>query len=135
MCSFLQVMSGLVVYPAVINKRIAQEFPFMALSLSLYVRPSFPTRQNPGTNPSYRSESIFMALSELGISRQQAHEEICVLSHQAAAAWKAKTMTSLTVFGKRNSLSRSSDSWRSCWSRKTSMEERPNRWKIHRIWW
>ncbi|KAF6229198.1 hypothetical protein HO133_007314 [Letharia lupina] len=58
------VMSGLVVYPAVIERRIAQELPFMA------------------------TENIIMALSEVGVSRQEAHEEIRVLSHQAAAAVK-----------------------------------------------
>ncbi|KAI9800916.1 MAG: adenylosuccinase ade13 [Piccolia ochrophora] len=53
------VVSGLVVYPAVIQRRISQELPFMA------------------------TENIIMRLVALGGSRQDAHEHIRVLSHQA----------------------------------------------------
>ncbi|MCJ1453112.1 adenylosuccinase ade13 [Mycoblastus sanguinarius] len=58
------VFTGLVLYPAQIEKRLAQELPFMA------------------------TENIIMALSAKGISRQESHEEIRVLSHQAAKAVK-----------------------------------------------
>ena len=54
------VVGGFVVYPAVIRRRINEELPFMA------------------------TEHIIMALHEKGISRQDAHEEIRVLSHQAS---------------------------------------------------
>jgi adenylosuccinate lyase len=54
------VTNGLVVYPNVIRSRIDQELPFMA------------------------TESILMKLSTHGVSRQEAHEEIRVLSHQAS---------------------------------------------------
>lgn len=58
------VSSGLVVYPAVINKRIQEELPFMA------------------------TENIIMSLVAKGQSRQDAHEQIRVLSHQAGAVVK-----------------------------------------------
>ncbi|QIW94668.1 hypothetical protein AMS68_000186 [Peltaster fructicola] len=58
------ISSGLVVYPAVIKRRVEQELPFMA------------------------TENIIMALVEKGISRQDAHEEIRVLSHEAGAQVK-----------------------------------------------
>ncbi|KAI9814974.1 MAG: adenylosuccinase ade13 [Phylliscum demangeonii] len=58
------VASGLVVYPAVIQRRITQELPFMA------------------------TENIIMRLVQLGHSRQDAHEHIRVLSQQAAAVVK-----------------------------------------------
>ena len=58
------VSSGLVVYPAVIARRISEELPFMA------------------------TENIIMALTTHNISRQEAHEEIRVLSHQAARVVK-----------------------------------------------
>ncbi|KAF2084169.1 adenylosuccinate lyase [Saccharata proteae CBS 121410] len=54
------ISSGLVVYPKVIQSRVAQELPFMA------------------------TENIIMAMVEKGYSRQDAHEEIRVLSHQAS---------------------------------------------------
>jgi adenylosuccinate lyase len=54
------VFSGLVVYPAVIQRRINEELPFMA------------------------TENIIMRIVALGGSRQDAHEHIRVLSHQAA---------------------------------------------------
>ncbi len=75
-------MSGLVVYPAVISKRVAEELPFLSTCVP------HSRSQNTGTNPSRCSEHIIMALSEVGVSRQEAHEEIRVLSHQAAAAVK-----------------------------------------------
>lgn len=53
------VSSGLVVYPAVIRAHVMNELPFMA------------------------TENIIMKLVSKGQSRQEAHEEIRVLSHQA----------------------------------------------------
>jgi len=53
------VTNGLVVYPKVIQSHIMQELPFMA------------------------TENIIMKLSAKGVSRQDAHEEIRVLSHLA----------------------------------------------------
>lgn len=58
------VVSGLVVYPAVISRRIKQELPFMA------------------------TENFIMRLVALGGSRQEAHERIRVLSHEASAVVK-----------------------------------------------
>lgn len=58
------ITSGLVVYPAVIHKRVEAELPFMA------------------------TENIIMALVKKGVSRQDAHEEIRVLSHEAGAQVK-----------------------------------------------
>lgn len=60
------VFSGLVVYPAVIQRRIDEELPFMA------------------------TENIIMRLVALGGSRQDAHEHIRVLSHQAAGVVKTE---------------------------------------------
>ncbi|KAI9815015.1 MAG: adenylosuccinase ade13 [Pycnora praestabilis] len=60
----LNITAGLVVYPAVIKKRMDEELPFMA------------------------SENIMMALVEQGASRQEAHEEIRVLSHEAGMVVK-----------------------------------------------
>ncbi|MCJ1316621.1 adenylosuccinase ade13 [Xylographa vitiligo] len=54
------ICSGFVLYPAIIQRRINQELPFMV------------------------TENIIMALTAKGISRQDAHEEIRVLSQQAA---------------------------------------------------
>jgi len=54
------VSEGLVVYPMVIARRIAQELPFMA------------------------TENIIMAMVKAGGDRQEAHEKIRVLSHEAA---------------------------------------------------
>ena len=58
------ISSGLVVYPKVIERRINAELPFMA------------------------TENIIAALVAKGESRQRAHEEIKVLSHEASAVVK-----------------------------------------------
>ncbi|KAJ4294617.1 adenylosuccinase ade13 [Kalmusia sp. IMI 367209] len=58
------IASGLVVYPAMIRKRVDAELPFMA------------------------TENVIMALVKKGVSRQDAHEEIRVLSHKAGAEVK-----------------------------------------------
>ncbi|KAF2229234.1 putative adenylosuccinate lyase Ade13 [Viridothelium virens] len=55
----LNISSGLVVYPAVIARNIAAELPFMA------------------------TENFIMAMVRKGGSRQEAHERIRVLSHEA----------------------------------------------------
>ncbi|KAJ8517585.1 hypothetical protein ONZ45_g5252 [Pleurotus djamor] len=54
------ISEGLVVYPKVIARRISQELPFMA------------------------TENIIMAIVKKGGDRQEAHEKIRVLSHEAA---------------------------------------------------
>ncbi|CAL1286206.1 unnamed protein product [Larinioides sclopetarius] len=58
------VTDGLVVYPKVIERHLKQELPFMA------------------------TENILMAMVKLGGDRQVCHEEIRVLSHQAAEVVK-----------------------------------------------
>ncbi|EEP80785.1 adenylosuccinate lyase [Uncinocarpus reesii 1704] len=58
------ISNGLVVYEKVIASRVAAELPFMA------------------------TENIIMALARHDVSRQESHEEIRVLSHQAAAVVK-----------------------------------------------
>ncbi len=63
--SILQnVSEGLVVYPKVIERRINSELPFMA------------------------TENVIMAMVQAGGDRQECHEEIRVLSHEAAAVVK-----------------------------------------------
>ena len=65
MILLLNVTAGLVVYPGVIEKHLREEMPFMA------------------------TEGIIMALvGKEGVSRQEAHERIRVLSHEAAAMVK-----------------------------------------------
>ncbi|KAH7098965.1 adenylosuccinate lyase [Auriculariales sp. MPI-PUGE-AT-0066] len=58
------ISEGMVVYPRVIARRIAQELPFMA------------------------TENIIMAIVKAGGDRQEAHEQIRVLSHQAGRVVK-----------------------------------------------
>jgi len=58
------ISEGLVVYPKVIARRLAQELPFMA------------------------TENIIMAIVKAGGDRQEAHEKIRVLSHQAGQVVK-----------------------------------------------
>lgn len=58
------VSEGLVVYPAIIARRIQSELPFMA------------------------TENVIMAMVRAGGDRQECHERIRVLSHQAAAQVK-----------------------------------------------
>ncbi|KAH6656448.1 adenylosuccinate lyase [Truncatella angustata] len=58
------VSDGLVIYPKVINSRVMSELPFMA------------------------TENIIMRIVAKGGNRQDAHEEIRVLSHQASAVVK-----------------------------------------------
>ncbi|KAM0437558.1 hypothetical protein ACHAPT_001922 [Fusarium lateritium] len=60
------VTNGLVVYPQVIHGHLMQEIPFMA------------------------TENIIMKLVSKGGSRQEAHEQIRVLSHQASAVVKGE---------------------------------------------
>lgn len=62
--TLLNIVSGLVVYPKVIERRISAELPFMA------------------------TENIIMAMVKQGASRQECHEKIRVLSHEAAAVVK-----------------------------------------------
>ncbi|CAI8495418.1 unnamed protein product [Pichia kudriavzevii] len=62
--TLINITDGLVVYPKVIERRIKSELPFMA------------------------TENIIMAMVGKGGSRQECHEEIRVLSHQASAVVK-----------------------------------------------
>ncbi|WWC92782.1 adenylosuccinate lyase [Kwoniella dendrophila CBS 6074] len=58
------ISEGLVVYPKVIGRRISQELPFMA------------------------TENIIMAIVKKGGDRQECHEKIRVLSHEAGSVVK-----------------------------------------------
>lgn len=58
--TLLNICSGLVIYPKVIEKHIMAELPFMA------------------------TENVIMAMVQKGGNRQECHEEIRVLSHQAS---------------------------------------------------
>ncbi|KAI5652069.1 lyase domain-containing protein [Phthorimaea operculella] len=62
--TLLNICQGLVVYPKVIGRHIAQELPFMA------------------------TENIIMAMVQAGGDRQICHEKIRVLSHEAGAQVK-----------------------------------------------
>ncbi|KAK7203744.1 L-Aspartase-like protein [Myxozyma melibiosi] len=62
--TLLNITSGMVVYPKVIERRIMSELPFMA------------------------TENIIMAMVQKGGDRQICHEHIRVLSHQAAKVVK-----------------------------------------------
>lgn len=62
--TLLNICQGLVVYPKVIERHIAQELPFMA------------------------TENIIMAIVQAGGDRQECHEKIRVLSHEAGAQVK-----------------------------------------------
>ncbi|KAG7302903.1 hypothetical protein JYU34_012890 [Plutella xylostella] len=62
--TLLNIYQGLVVYPKVIARHIAQELPFMA------------------------TENIIMAMVQAGGDRQVCHEKIRVLSHEAGAQVK-----------------------------------------------
>ena len=62
--TMLNVVSGLVIYPAIINRRIDMELPFMA------------------------TENIIMAIVRKGGDRQVCHENIRVHSHLAARVVK-----------------------------------------------
>lgn len=74
------ICEGLVVYPKVIASRIAQELPFMAtenIIMALVTKTSSSASAGIGSNNS----------SATG-DRQEAHERIRVLSHQAAKVVK-----------------------------------------------
>ncbi|KAK2158712.1 hypothetical protein LSH36_165g05054 [Paralvinella palmiformis] len=58
------ISEGLVVYPKVIEKHIKQEFPFMA------------------------TENVIVAMVKSGANRQECHEKIRTLSHEAGAVVK-----------------------------------------------
>ncbi|XP_026499011.2 adenylosuccinate lyase [Vanessa tameamea] len=62
--TLLNICQGLVVYPKVLARHIAQELPFMA------------------------TENIIMAMVQAGGDRQVCHEKIRVLSHEAGAVVK-----------------------------------------------
>lgn len=62
--TLLNISQGLVVYPKVIERNIAQELPFMA------------------------TENVIMAMVQAGGDRQVCHEKIRVLSHEAGAQVK-----------------------------------------------
>ncbi|EGX91631.1 adenylosuccinate lyase [Cordyceps militaris CM01] len=58
------ITDGMVIYPQVVSSRVQEQLPFMC------------------------AENIIMKLCAKGVSRQEAHEQIRVLSHQAAGVVK-----------------------------------------------
>lgn len=100
------VSSGLVVYPAVIQRRINEELPFLA------------------------TENFIMRMVAKGGSRQDAHERIRILSQEAAAVVKGegKSNDLIERVRKDGFLSRFGESWRSCWIQRRLWGGRRSRW-------
>ena len=66
LCTLQNIFEGMVVYPEIIKKHLMSELPFMA------------------------TENIIMAMVEIGGSRQECHEQIRVLSHEAGRVVKVE---------------------------------------------
>lgn len=71
-------------YPAVINRRLAEDMPFLATSVLLHL--PYPALSK--IELKRISENIITALVNKGVSRNTAHEGIRVLSQQASQAYK-----------------------------------------------
>jgi adenylosuccinate lyase len=72
------IFHGLVVYPKIIEKHIEQELPFMATeNISTSFKKIYCIDM-------HTNNTVVMACVDKGLSRQDAHEEIRVLSHQAS---------------------------------------------------
>lgn len=81
------ISEGLVVYPKVIARRIQEELPFMATENIIMAIVTQNSKPNDG---SYKADSVEAgdgAFDAVG-DRQEAHEHIRVLSHQAAKVVK-----------------------------------------------
>lgn len=83
------ISEGLVVYPKVIERRILEELPFMAtenIIMAIVTHNSKPTTsasEENSVNPAVEREPL-----QAAGDRQEAHEHIRVLSHQAAKVVK-----------------------------------------------
>jgi adenylosuccinate lyase len=78
------ISEGLVVYPKVIERRILEELPFMAtenIIMAIVSKPKAPVSEENSVPPS--GEPV-----QAAGDRQEAHEHIRVLSHQAAKVVK-----------------------------------------------
>lgn len=74
------ISEGLVVYPKVIERRIQEELPFMATENIIM---AIVTKQAKPSSDAEKDEDV-----QAGGDRQEAHEHIRVLSHQAAKVVK-----------------------------------------------
>jgi adenylosuccinate lyase len=80
------ISEGLVVYPKVIERRILEELPFMAtenIIMAIVSKPKVRAGEDTSVTPSDGTE-LLQAVGD----RQEAHEHIRVLSHQAAKVVK-----------------------------------------------
>lgn len=80
------ISEGLVVYPKVIERRILEELPFMAtenIIMAIVSKPKVQASEDSSVTPSDGTEQVPAAGD-----RQEAHEHIRVLSHQAAKVVK-----------------------------------------------
>ena len=83
------ISEGLVVYPKVIERRILEELPFMATENFIMAivthnsKPSAAASEENSTTPDVEGEP-----AQVAGDRQEAHEHIRVLSHQAAKVVK-----------------------------------------------
>jgi len=80
------ISEGLVVYPKVIERRILEELPFMAtenIIMAIVSKPKAPAKEDSSVTPNDEAAPV-----EAVGDRQEAHEHIRVLSHQAAKVVK-----------------------------------------------